>query len=140
MKIPVIISQVMEQSTITETQTVEKDDIASILIYLCFSETDLGSLTQDGTLCNSNSFQPLTFVILNAEKVLGSPVPNARRVEQNTYGKLSFSRIIALLMPALLAIWMDLKYNIFKSILSKCCFQNAAPSLIFVITFLKPIQ
>ena len=34
--------------------------------------------------------------------VLDPPMPKARRIEQKIYGKQSFSRVIALLMPALL--------------------------------------
>ena len=32
----------MEYGTASETQTLVKDDTVSILIYLCFSEADLG--------------------------------------------------------------------------------------------------
>ena len=45
LKTKVVISQnMMEQYIISETQTLEKDNIASISSYLCFLETDLGPL------------------------------------------------------------------------------------------------
>ena len=45
LKTKVVISQnMMEQYTISETQTLEKDNIASISSYLCFLEMDLGPL------------------------------------------------------------------------------------------------
>ena len=34
----------MELDTVKETQTLVKDNIVSTLIYLCFSEADLGPL------------------------------------------------------------------------------------------------
>ena len=69
-------------------------------------------------LCNSNSFQLLTFVtkssILNAARVLDLPMPKERRVEQNTYGKQLLLWVIALLMPVQLAIWMNLQVKYLK--------------------------
>ena len=47
LKTQMIISQsIMESYTISETSTLEKDDIISIVIYLCFSEADLARLPQ----------------------------------------------------------------------------------------------
>ena len=40
----VICQNMMEQYTISETQTLEKDNIVSISSYLCFLEADLGPL------------------------------------------------------------------------------------------------
>ena len=40
----VISQSLMKKDSISETQTLEKDDIVSILIYLCFLEVDLGHL------------------------------------------------------------------------------------------------
>ena len=37
----------MEYDVASETQTMEKDDTVSILIYLRFSEADLGLLLQE---------------------------------------------------------------------------------------------
>ena len=72
---------------ISETQTLGKDDIASILIRLCSSEVDLGPSTVT-RWSNAIRFQTLTFVtnssVLNAAGVLNPPMPKARRVEQNT--------------------------------------------------------
>lgn len=55
----------------------------------------------------------MTFVtkrsIVNAARVLDPPLPKARRVEQNTHDRQSFSQALPLLMPALPAIWITYK-------------------------------
>ena len=54
----------MEYGTVSETQTKEKDDAFSILIYLRFSEADVGLILQEenglvaqGTAIISREFQ-----------------------------------------------------------------------------------
>ena len=57
---------------------------------------------------------------MNATEVLDPPMPESRRVEQNTYMVTKHSRVIALL--------------------SGVCLQNVAAFLIVAIAFFKRIQ
>ena len=79
LKTQMIISYSMiEWDTTSETETLEEDNTVSILMYLCFSEADLGPLP---CYNNSYSFQPLIFVtkssILNAAGI-PDPLTNAK--------------------------------------------------------------
>ena len=48
--------------------------------------------------------------VLNAARVLEPPNPKTRSVEQNTHMVSNLSQgVIALLMPALLAMWINLQ-------------------------------
>ena len=74
----------------------------------------MSSLDKSHLLEYISRYNRLTFVtkssILNAARVLDPSMPKTRRVEQNTHiGKKLLSWVIALLIPAPLATWMNLQ-------------------------------
>ena len=111
----------------------EKSDIAPFLICLYFSKADLGPLPHIrwNPLWQQQQLPVVDFCYnyLHFKCYRGFRSTNAKgknRRTKHTCCKQSFSRVIALLMPALVATWMNLKYNILKIVLSKGCFQDVA--------------
>ena len=76
----------------SETQTLEKNDIVSILIYPCFSEADLGPLPHIWRWSNDDRLVTILIAcshwllsqraqFLDVARFLDSPMPKARRLE-----------------------------------------------------------